>query len=345
MLRKRLERRGISAAGLALAVCSPTALHAEVLPTLARSCLDAVSGKDIPSACRALLLTTTTEFKSIAMKALIVSLMIVGLGLGIHLSSGRADPPKPVKNEESRRTDAVAKRVDALGDPLPDGAIMRLGTRRFREQTSWQYRPDGKSYLVSHGSEIRCIDAKSGVVLESWPIGKSQGDLAWAGVYDRLVGFSPDGRSALFTNGYIHHGLVDSPQEWHFALYDLTERKPVWSISKRLEPNDWPDMSMCVFSANGKWIATGHDHGQGKEVRLWDAQTGKQLWQLRNKGPSQSHSRTPIGFVDDGETVVLPTMTAPSLCSIGQWERKRSRSQPLRDKVGARPCFRPMANM
>ena len=44
------------------------------------------------------------------------------------------------------------------------------------------------------GSEIRRIDAKSGVVLESWPIGKSQGDLAWARVYDRLVGFSPDGR-------------------------------------------------------------------------------------------------------------------------------------------------------
>src|SRR5205823_982444 len=112
--------------------------------------------------------------------------------------------------------------------------------------------------------------------------------------YDGVVGFSPDGRYVLFTNDYIHHGAprVEEAQEWHFTLYDLTERKPVWSNSKKLEPKDWPDGNMCVFSANGKWVATGRDHGQGKGVRLWDAQTGKQLWQLRNKGPTQALSRT-----------------------------------------------------
>src|SRR2546427_5212823 len=41
-LRKRLERRGISTAGLALAVLSPLALNATVRPALAQSCLDAV---------------------------------------------------------------------------------------------------------------------------------------------------------------------------------------------------------------------------------------------------------------------------------------------------------------
>src|SRR5262249_54763654 len=253
----------------------------------------------------ALLLTSTTTFKSLAMKAAIVSLAFVGLGIGVYASFGRADPPSPDDAKKADEPKAAAKRVDALGDPLPAGAIMRFGTRRFREPSSWQYRPDGKSYLVSHGSEIRRIDATTGVVVESWPIGKSQGDLAWAGNYDGGVGYSPDGRYALFTNDYIHHGLVDSPQEWRFTLYDLTERKPVWSISKKLEPNDWPDGNMCVFCPNGKSIATGRDHGMGKEVRLWDAQTGKQLWQLRNKGQGQSLSRTPIGFVDEGETVVL----------------------------------------
>jgi WD40 repeat protein len=244
-------------------------------------------------------------FKGIAMKAAIVSLALVGLGIGIYASVGRADAPTPGRTKKAEEPKATAKRVDALGDPLPDGAIMRFGTRRFREQSSWQYQPDGKSYLVSHGSEIRRIEAKTGVVVESWPIGKSQGDLAWAGAYDGVIGFSPDGRYALFTNDYIHHGVVDSPQEWRFTLYDLTERKQVWSNSKKLEPKDWPDGNMCVFSADGKWVATGRDHGQGKEVRLWAVQTGKQLWQLPNKGQGQALSRTPIGFVDDGETVVL----------------------------------------
>ena len=42
VLRRRLERRGISAPGLALAVLSPVALDAAVHPALAKACLDGV---------------------------------------------------------------------------------------------------------------------------------------------------------------------------------------------------------------------------------------------------------------------------------------------------------------
>lgn len=315
-LRRRLERRGISTAGLALAVLSPATLDAEVLPALAKACLDAVIGKETSTSVSALLLTTNTTFKSLAMKAVIVSLSLVGLAIGIYSGIGRADSTDPVEEKKTTEPPVAAKRVDSLGDPLPDGAIMRLGTRRYRAHLyhpaapfQWLYRPDGKSYLMRYSnvtaSEIRRIESSTGAVVESWPVGKSRGNVAWAKQDDDVVGFSPDGRYVLITNAYIHHGVVDSPQEWHLTYYDLNERKEVWSVSKKLLPNDWPDVGMCVFSANNKWIATGRDHGMGKEVRLWDARTGKQLWQLRNKGEGQSLSRTPIGFVDDGETVVL----------------------------------------
>ena len=91
-LRGRLERRGISAAGLALAVLSPSALDAAVCPALAHSCLDAVLGKEVAAGVSALILTTTT-IQGIAMRAVIVSLALVGLGVGIHASTSRADPP------------------------------------------------------------------------------------------------------------------------------------------------------------------------------------------------------------------------------------------------------------
>lgn len=289
-LRRRLERRGISATGLALAVLSPTALDAEVRPALVKSCLDAVSGKGTVAGVSALLLTSTTTFKSLAMKAVIVSLAFIGLGIGIYASFGRADPPKPVEEKKTSEPPAAAQRVDALGDPLPDGAIMRLGTHRHRAQSHWQYRPDGKSYLVLHGSEIRRIDSKTGAIVESWPIPNT------------VIGFSPDGRYALSTNDYIHSGKIEGAQEWHLTLYDLSERKQVWSVSKKLEPKDWPDANMCVFSANNKWVVTGNPRDGGRnEARLWDAQSGKQLWEHRNK----DQSLLPLGFVDDGETVVL----------------------------------------
>ncbi len=124
-LRERLERRGISAAGLALAVLSPSALDAAVSPALAKSCLDAVFGREITAGVSALILTTTTTIKGIAMKAVIVSLALVGLGVGIHTSFGRADPLKLADENNTEEPRVTAKHLDGLGDSLPERAIAR----------------------------------------------------------------------------------------------------------------------------------------------------------------------------------------------------------------------------
>jgi RNA polymerase sigma factor (sigma-70 family) len=320
LLRRRLAGRGLAVStGALVAWLCANAASAGAPGSLGIATIKAVTSiaaGQAPTMARVAALTqvvlkTTTTFKGLAMKAAIASLVVVGLGVGIYATLGRADPARPV--EEKKKTEgpnATAKRVDALGDPLPDGAIMRLGTRRFRAQAwpweprpvYWQSRPDGKSYLARQGSEIRRIDLTTGVVLESWPLPKSTGALAWAGADDHVVGFSPDGRYVLWTNDYIHHGVVDVAQEWHLALYDLTERKQVWSIAKNLEPKDWPYLGKCVFTPNNKWFVTARLQGSGaNDVRLWDARTGKQLWQHHSKGQSLSL----IGFVDAGETVVL----------------------------------------
>ena len=68
-MRKRLARRGISDAGLALAVLSPALLNATVRPALAKSCLDAAFGSHVAAGAPALIVTSTTTFKGIAMKA------------------------------------------------------------------------------------------------------------------------------------------------------------------------------------------------------------------------------------------------------------------------------------
>ena len=106
---------------------------AAVCPALAKSCLDAVSGKEAAARVSALILTTTTTIKGIAMKAAIVSLALVGLGIGIYSSSGRADPLKPVDEKKSEEPKATAKRVDALrkileaANRLADAGILQVG--------------------------------------------------------------------------------------------------------------------------------------------------------------------------------------------------------------------------
>src|SRR5947209_15108060 len=55
---------------------------------------------------------------------------------------------------------------DKVGDPLPAGAIQRLGTARFRHGSRIQclaYSPDGKTLAAGGGDDvIRMWDAQSG---------------------------------------------------------------------------------------------------------------------------------------------------------------------------------------
>src|SRR5947208_2758487 len=66
--------------------------------------------------------------------------------LSLAFSPGRSPGPPP----------PAPARTDRYGDPLPPGAIARLGSIRWRvdgEQTSVRYAPDGKTLLVVTGRE------------------------------------------------------------------------------------------------------------------------------------------------------------------------------------------------
>ena len=147
--------------------------------------------------------------------------------LALTVLPGRADPPTPPEAKQTEKPNQPGKRVDLVGDPLPDGAVMRLGTRRHRADLAhsalpfhWQSRPDGKSYVTvqrnGEALKIRRVDSKTGAVVESWPIVKHD---------DRVVGISPGGRYVLLTRDYLPHGLVEEAQDWHLTLSDLTERE------------------------------------------------------------------------------------------------------------------------
>src|SRR5207245_2671047 len=154
---------------------------------------------------------------------------------------------------------AAPKQVlDALGDPLPPGAVRRLGTRRHRVQTwplAWQGLPDGRSYLVYHRGgateEIRRIDTDTGRVVETWPVPANA----------HAAGFSPDGRRVLLATSFIWYTGIRRPgqkdeQKWVLTLYDLVRRKAVWEQRALLEQQDWKPVDSACFSADGKWIAT-----------------------------------------------------------------------------------------
>ncbi len=85
----------------------------------------------------------------------------VGVALrGVAMPASPASPPAAPSEPEARNAPLLPPAVrsrprDCQGDPLPDGAIVRLGTTRFRHDDHVEfvaYLPGGKR-LLSFGNE------------------------------------------------------------------------------------------------------------------------------------------------------------------------------------------------
>jgi RNA polymerase sigma factor (sigma-70 family) len=304
LLGRALTRRGI-VPGTALAASLAVAGRGDAVPlALVRTTLHGLgAGADTSPAVRALVesaaLPSAGAAKVKAVVLLLVGLVTAGAALAAR-HRPPADPP-PARAEAPAAPQPAREAVDALGDPLPPGALMRLGTRRHRVPNwpaIWRDLPDGKSYLICQrldgDSEIRRLDALTGRVLETCPVPGGHG----------VAGFSPDGRHVLLNTEFIYSSGIRLPgrgekQEWVLILYDLERRKAVWSKSERQEQGDWKSVEAAGFSSDGKWIATTGRFGS--TLRLWDGTTGKELWHHQQ----DNVTLTPLGFADDDRTLVV----------------------------------------
>jgi RNA polymerase sigma factor (sigma-70 family) len=227
--------------------------------------------------------------------ALAASVMLVVLGGSVAGFVGTTPKPPPAEEPAKPQAAAPVKGVDSLGDPLPEGAIMRLGTRRFRIDTyprQYQSLPDGKSFLTVHGGqEVRWMDAETGKITNSFSLPHP------------IIGISPDGHYALITNQFIFYTGLRRPgtieqQDWHLVMYDLKTRKPVWQKSEKLQQHEWPQIDRAAFSTDNKWIMTQGASG-GLAPQVFDAADGKELW----KGQAGGGFRL-LGFADGGNAAV-----------------------------------------
>ena len=316
-LRRRLEKLGLPL-GATLLLTATDPLPAALSETTRQTVFRALAGGPVPPAIAALACGGASLSRTKITLIALALLLAGGLGIG---GAGRpvhspAEPPAPEPPAQARRA------VDALGDPLPPGAIRRLGTRRHRVQGSWQSLPDGKSYLVNQqrgdSAEIRRLDSLTGRVLETWPVpGTHYANYA--------VGFSPDGRHVLLSTRFVFYTGLRAPgqkeeQEWKLTLYDLAKRKAVWEDREKLEQKDWKNIDSACFSADGKWIATTGSFGP---LRLWDAATGKELWNSKRDDPTQ-----PLGFADGGDTLVLRGGNDGAIFVLDRATGKQQRSFP-----------------
>jgi WD40 repeat protein len=160
-------------------------------------------------------------------------------------------------------------------EPLPPGAIARLGSDRLRDGAvlyGLAYSPDG-SLIASTGllapRRINLWCARTGRLV------KSLGE----GLEPEHLAFSPDGK------------LIAANVGMDLAVWRVADGRMIYRQRGHTQ-----NITLLAWSPDGKWIASG----AGKEVRLWEARTGRLAQRLKEIHPYASA----LGFRWDGKALV-----------------------------------------
>ena len=218
----------------------------------------------------------------------IVLILLIGAGtVGGALLGHRNEVKEPeAQNQLEQQPPALAanqtptNRAPAAGDvTLPPGALVRLGSQRFRQQAArfgfLAFSPDGKVlYSGDSGGTVHVWDVGSGKELfqfRTFTGGSGQ------------VAISPDLKVA--------------------ATSDFKGKLGIWDVATGNSLFQMPGQSgsRIGFARDGKTlVATGGMNSS--EVSLWDVHTGQLLQKLQLQG--NQLNLTSVGFLPDGKMLI-----------------------------------------
>jgi WD40 repeat protein len=190
------------------------------------------------------------------------------LALAIVSITSAAAPPIPL-------------RLDRYGDPLPTGAIIRLGTVRFQFPDDVDHPPDRRLLQSITGTSIVLLSPDGSTLAAVFP-GKKGSRIAFMDASTGKVlrnveatdvdvqhpKFTPDGK------GLVCRGVNA------FTLLDVQTGKVIRSSST------FPDqISVLALSPAGDLVAAQTQmHAYHAPVKIWELKTGRELTELPGKG-------------------------------------------------------------
>ncbi|MBO0698642.1 MAG: hypothetical protein J2P46_09625, partial [Zavarzinella sp.] len=199
--------------------------------------------------------------------------------------------------------------VDRFGDPLPPGAVARLGTDRLRhagmggEDDSFAFRPDGKAVATWNESTVRLWDLADGRRL--WEFDSRSTVLA--------VTFSPDGkRLAACTGSGVR--LVDGATGRAGPILIRAIRTAV------------------ALSPDGHSLAVS-EPAWGGPVEVWDLATGQRTSEFSIPGakPDPDPKPAALAFSDDGKVLraaAIGTHGGSAFVRVASWDLATGERRP-----------------
>ncbi len=311
-LRSRLTRRGLAlSAAMSGSMLLPGGYAAAVPAVLAHDTLRAAK---LFAVRQSVVGTASVQAIALAkggLKAMLIGkllaatigvMVLVGVGsAGLFVSQGVAEsdpeattilpvPPAPRQIKTPQPQKVV---VDRFGDALPQGAIARLGTVRYRNGggvvRGLGFQADNRTLVSTgeHGGVIQFWDSATGKLLR---------DTAWKDFFYYAFAISSDGKCLAVAglkpnDGYSGPGSI--------RIVDATSGKEV----RTFERSDWEAMqSTMALTSDGKHLASLSNDGptgSGNTIlRIEETATGKELQRCNlNRDNSGSVVFSPDGAV------------------------------------------------
>src|SRR5262249_30607081 len=218
-----------------------------------------------------------------------------------------------------------AERKDAYSDPLPAGALARLGTARLCHPYAefLMFAPDGKRLVTVSSDLVRVWDVAGGSQIREWQVPRTLGySPAWS-----PLAFSPDGKLLALAcgdkslrvfeattgkeilkqaRGFIN-AVAFAPDGSALATVEEDRVRVIHPRTGALrhELEACKHLQHVAFSSDSKTIvAVGHDKPDRKVfcIYAFDAATGKQTDDHFFEFPSSFASR----LSPDGKHLVVP---------------------------------------
>jgi RNA polymerase sigma factor (sigma-70 family) len=291
-LRTRLTRRGLTVTMAALATVLIQQAGAKTLPlplveSTAKLAALSVLGQAVMSGgvvTRAAILARgalhamlITKLKIAAGVLVACGALATGAGLLTHYAlaekqaaEGQSTAPQSQVAEQPKAEDRLPN-ADRHGDPLPDGAVARLGTVRFNHGyglNALHFSPDGKTIISEGHGFVRLWDAATGKELRSFTTGRP-----W---FNDQTALSADGKTMVT----LHEDRgPDTVRVW-----DLAQGKEVRTLPLPVPRSEHSVYRRNALSPDGR-LAVIHTPQQ---LQVFDLATGKALYKLP-KGEDQVH--------------------------------------------------------
>jgi RNA polymerase sigma factor (sigma-70 family) len=233
----------------------------------------------------------------LALLALLLALAAGGVGMYLAAQGSRTDAPAVQQTAKPKVDDTSAPRKDRLGDPLPPGAVARMGSSRLRHLTHMASlgvvaSPDSKTLLTTSEYGVRAWSLTTGKLL--YQIREE---------FDFHPVFSPNGKSlAMIGKGLIY-------------LRDPATGQKVKRIPATGELPRKP--GLLAFSADSRRLAAAMNQG---EIVIFDAATGRQAGSLDVQGVGKLRDVYFLVFSPDGRSLLSMGRAPDGREAICHWD-------------------------